>query len=137
MNVGALIRRKPETLPPSATCAEAACLMRDARVGSVVIAEQGRPLGMLTDRDLVLRVVAEGKRPEKISVGEVMTERPIFVADSCDLVAALQLMSDLAVRRVPIIDDKRTVIGVVSLDDVILALAKNLGAVAELIRKET
>jgi CBS domain-containing protein len=136
MNVGSLVRREPETVSPNVSCAEAARRMRDERIGSLVVAEERRPLGVLTDRDLVVRVLASGLDPAKVKVGEVMSERPIFVAESCDIVAALQLMRDLAVRRVPVVDESREIIGVVSLDDVILAVASQVTAVADLIRKE-
>lgn len=136
MNIGSLVRRDPETVSPNVTCAEAARRMRDERVGSLVVAQDRRPLGVLTDRDLVVRVLADGLDPAKVKVGEVMSERPIFVSESSDLVAALQLMRDLAVRRLPVVDENREIIGVVSLDDMILALASHVTAVADLIRKE-
>ena len=136
MNVGALVRRDPETVTPDTTCAEAARRMRDARVGSLVVTEARRPLGVLTDRDLVTRVMAAGGNPDALRVRDAMSERPIFVSESSDVAAALQLMRDLAVRRLPVVDESRELIGVVSLDDVILSLASHATAVADLIRKE-
>lgn len=135
MNVGTLVRRDPETVTPGVTCAQAAQRMRDAGVGSLVVIDQGRPLGVVTDRDLVVRVIAAGKDPAKLPVGEAMSERPMFVTETTDLVAVLQLMRDMSVRRVPVVDARREVIGVVSLDDVVLALSSHLAAVADLIRK--
>jgi CBS domain-containing protein len=137
MNVGALIQRKPETIAPSATCAEAARTMRDSGVGALIVTEQRQPLGVLTDRDLVLRVIAAGADPEKLTVSEAMSDQPIFVAESCDAVAALGLMRDLAIRRVAVVDERRDLVGVISLDDLILALAQDLDAVAALVRKAT
>jgi CBS domain-containing protein len=131
-----LIRRSVETVHPSATCVEAARLMRDAAVGSVIVAENDRPLGVVTDRDLAVRVIAAGLDPERVSVRQVMSSRPIFVSEDRDLAEVLELMRDLAVRRMPVIDANQRLVGVVSLDDVILALSGSLAMVAETIEKE-
>lgn len=136
MNVGALVRRSAESLPPTASCADAARRMRDAGVGSVIIADDGRPLGIVTDRDLVTRVMARGEDAEKLCLGDVMSRKPIFVAQTRDVAYALELMRDLAVRRIPVVDDEHRIVGVIALDDVILALSTELANVAETIRKE-
>ena len=136
MNISSLVRGAAETLGASATCVEAARLMRDARVGCVVVAEDRRPVGVVTDRDIAARVIAEGRDPERVRLAEVMSPRPVFLAQTAELGWALQLMRDLAVRRVPVVDERHELVGVVSLDDVIVALAGELGAVAETIRKE-
>jgi CBS domain-containing protein len=131
-----LIRRSVETIDPTASCVEAARQMRDARVGSIVVADQGRPLGMVTDRDLALRVIAAGLEAEKVSVRQIMSARPIFVTEDRDLGEVLELMRDLAVRRIPVIDAEQRLVGVVSLDDLILGLSGSLALVAETIEKE-
>jgi len=136
MNISSLVRGAAETLGASATCVEAARLMRDARVGCVVVAEERRPVGVVTDRDIAVRVIAEGRDPERVRLAEVMSPRPVFLAQTAELGWALQLMRDLAVRRIPVVDERHELVGVVSLDDVIVALAGELGAVAETIRKE-
>jgi CBS domain-containing protein len=136
MNIAKLIRRDPETVARDVTCAAAARRMRDARVGSLIVAERGRPLGIVTDRDLAVRVMAADADPEKVTVGEVMSERPIFLSESADLLTAVQTMRDLVVRRLPVVDASGMIVGVVSLDDAILVLAASLEAAAQLIRKE-
>ena len=136
MSIAKLVRRAVETVPPHATCTEAARRMRDADVGSVIVVEGGRPLGILTDRDLVVRVLAAGQDPEKLAVGDVMSHKPIFVLQTRDVATVLELMRDLAIRRIPVVDEDHKLVGVVALDDVILALSSELAAVAETIRKE-
>jgi CBS domain-containing protein len=136
MQVGSLIRRAVESVPPSASCLDAARRMRDMGVGSLVVAERKRPLGVLTDRDIVIRVVARGLDPEKVTAGEVMSERPIFVSQTRDVTTVLELMRDEGVRRVPVVDENHELVGVVALDDLILAVSGNLGAIADAIRKE-
>jgi len=136
MNIGSLVRRAVETVPAATSCTEAARRMRDADVGSVIVAEAGRPLGIVTDRDLVVRVLATGADPEKLSVSDVMSRKPIFVSQTRDVPYVLELMRDMAVRRIPVVDDNHQLVGVVALDDVILALSSEFAAVAETIRKE-
>jgi CBS domain-containing protein len=136
MQVGSLIRRAVESVPPSASCLDAARRMRDMGVGSLVVAERKRPLGVLTDRDIVIRVVARGLDPEKVTAGEVMSERPIFVSQTRDVTTVLELMRDEGVRRVPVVDENHELVGVVALDDLILAVSGNLGAIADAIRNE-
>ncbi|HTO07336.1 MAG TPA: CBS domain-containing protein [Myxococcota bacterium] len=137
MNVGTLLRREPATVSPATPCSVAAQCMRDERMGSLVVVEDGEPIGMLTDRDLVVRVLAEGLDAEKALVGEVMSERPIFVTDTQDTASVLCVMRDLALRRVPVVNGRRELVGVVSLDDILVALAEELGTIAELVRKES
>ena len=74
-----LLRRPVKTLPPEATCQEAAALMRDENVGAVVVSEDRRPLGVVTDRDLVVRVVAPGEDAPRALVRDVMTDRKSVV----------------------------------------------------------
>jgi len=136
MNIGTLVRRAVEIVSPGTSCRQAALRMRDADVGSVIVAEHGRPLGIVTDRDLALRVVASGDDPEKVTVQDIMSRKPLFVAQTRDVSYVLELMRDMAVRRIPVVDDEQRLVGVVALDDVILALSSQLAAVAETIRKE-
>jgi CBS domain-containing protein len=137
MKVGTLLRRDPATISPATPCSVAAQQMRDARMGSLVVVEAGQPIGMLTDRDLVVRVLAEGLDPEKVLVGDAMSERPIFVTDTQDAGAVLRLMRELVVRRIPVLNERRELVGVVSLDDLLVALADELAQAAELVRKES
>jgi CBS domain-containing protein len=137
MNIATLVRREPATISPTAPCAQAARHMRDAQVGSLVVVEAGQPVGMLTDRDLVVRVLAAGRDAEDVPVREAMSQRPIFVSESQDARSVLQVMRDLAVRRIPVVNERRALVGVVSLDDLLVALADELAAVAELVRKES
>jgi CBS domain-containing protein len=136
MAVDKLMRRPPATLPPSATCIEAARVMRDERVGSVVVVDEGRPLGIVTDRDLAVRVIAQAEDPAALTVGDVMTKMPAFASASRGIDHVIELMRDLAVRRIPIVDERQRAVGLVSLDDLIVLLADQLSAIAETIRKE-
>jgi CBS domain-containing protein len=136
MSLDELIHRFPETLPPEASCAAAARLMREANVGAVVVAEGSKPLGLVTDRDLAVRVVAEGREPEQVQIQEVMSGEPIFLSERRGVGSVIAVMRDLAIRRVMVVDDAGDLVGVIALDDLLMRTAEDLGGLAETIRKE-
>lgn len=136
MSIERLIRHRVETLPPDASCAEAARLMRDENVGSVVVSDDDKPLGIVTDRDLVVRVLAEGNDADALTLGDIMSGEPIFLGADRNLEQALATMRDLAIRRLPIVDDEGRLCGMLSMDDVVILLAEQLGDLAMAVRKE-
>jgi CBS domain-containing protein len=131
-----MIRRPVVTLPPDATCEDAAQAMRDENVGAVVVAEEGRPLGVVTDRDLVVRVIASGQDARELLLRDVMSGDPIFLGEKRGLEQVIATMREQRVRRVPIVDAAGRLEGVVSLDDLLLLLSEQLGALAETVRAE-
>jgi CBS domain-containing protein len=139
MTIEAIMSRPVATLSPSATCAEAARRMRRENVGSVVIEDDGVPIGMVTDRDLALRVIAEELDAGSVTVAQVMSAFPAFPAfltPRRDVRAALDAMLDMGVRRLPAVNAKGRVIGIVSLDDILIELADELGMVRRLLQLE-
>jgi CBS domain-containing protein len=110
--------------------------MRDANVGAIVVSDGGRPLGVVTDRDIAVRVVAEGLAPESTSLRDVMSGQPVFLSGERPLDQLVAAMRDLAIRRVPVVDADGKLAGVVSMDDLIVLLAEQLGSLAEAIRRE-
>jgi CBS domain-containing protein len=136
MSIDALLRRPVCTLPPDALCREAAELMRDEGVGCLVVAEQGRPLGIVTDRDLAVRVIAAGRAPEKTLLRDVMSGEPVFLARERGLDQVLATMRQQHVRRIPVVDAEGRLEGVLALDDLLPLLADQLGDLAEAIRGE-
>ena len=111
-------------------------MMRDENIGSVVVARDRQPLGIVTDRGLALRVVAEGGDPEKLLLSDVMTGEPIFIGEDRSVDQAVAAMRDLAIRRVPVVDADGRLSGIVSMDDVLVLLADQLGSLAVAIREE-
>ena len=107
----------PRTVDASASLVDAAREMRDGDVGDVVVTREGRVTGILTDRDIVIRGVAEGRAPESIPVREVATEDVRVLEPSQSLDAAVQAMREHDIRRLPVVDGGRPV-GIVSLGDV-------------------
>lgn len=104
---------------PDASLVEAAQLMRAQDIGDVLVAVEGRVLGVLTDRDITLRAVADGADPLTVSAQAICTPNPVVVTPDDAVSAAVGLMRDHAVRRLPVVEDGRPV-GMVSLGDLAL-----------------
>jgi CBS domain-containing protein len=116
---------------PRASAFEAAREMKANGVGTVVvISDDQRPIGLLTDRDLALRVVAERKNAEQTSVEEVMTHGAVTLPNDASIRSATELMSANAVRRIPIVDELGRVIGIITLDDILVLLGMEIGNLA-------
>jgi CBS domain-containing protein len=108
-----------ETTTSSQALQDAARTMREGDFGSMPVVDDGRLVGILTDRDIVVRGVAEGLDPSVARVGDVASRTPVAVAPDQDLDEAMELMAEHRVRRLPVVDDGRLV-GVVSQADVAL-----------------
>ena len=111
-----IMTASPRTIASSATVREAAKLMKDEDVGSLPVVQQDRLVGVVTDRDIAVRVVAEGL-DTSTPVAEVASDRPVTVEPSAELDLALQLMAEHQVRRLPVVDGGRLV-GVIAQADI-------------------
>ena len=107
----------PETVEPGKPATEAAKLMKKANAGMIPVVQDGQLVGMVTDRDIVLRVIAEGKNPASTTVGEIASAEVVTVAPEQDLDEALHLMAKHQVRRLPVVESGR-LIGVLAQADV-------------------
>ncbi len=130
-------RTEVVTIPLGTSIAESAKLMKQKNVGSVVIIDDSKPVGILTDRDIAVRVVAEGKDPESTKVSEVMTENPETLNEDLGLFQALERMKEVGVRRFPIVNDRGELVGIITLDDVLYILGKEMSDVATILKKES
>jgi CBS domain-containing protein len=100
---------EPVTISRSNSVVDAARLMESADVGSVPVVDGGTPVGIVTDRDIAIRVVAQGRDPGQTQVGEIATDQPYYVHPDQDLDEALELMAYRKVRRLPVVDDGQLV----------------------------
>ena len=122
VRVGDLLGRNVVSIKPSSTVAEAARLMRDNRVGSVLVLDESeRLVGILTERDIVYKVVAEGKDPETL-VEEVMTRDILTIREEATIAEAARLMIGMNIRHLPVVDARGRVVGVISLRDLARAI---------------
>jgi CBS domain-containing protein len=124
---------------PGASLREAALLMRNQHVGALVIVEKKdgvvRPVGILTDRDIVVAVVAvPAARPEGIRVADAMSTQLAVAQEDDGIFEAVQRMSERAVRRLPVVAADGSLKGIVTLDDVLRVISTELAQLAEALR---
>jgi CBS domain-containing protein len=116
-NIGEVMTPNPTALAQSATIMEAACAMRDNDIGDVVVLDNGRLCGIVTDRDIVVRALAAGCDPNRTSVGEICSRALVTLAPEDSTGQAVRVMREHAIRRLPIEDGGR-VVGIITLGDV-------------------
>lgn len=127
--------RKPlATVSPKQSVHDAALKMRDQHVGAVIVVQEDRPVGIVTDRALVLRAIVEGKDPRTTSVGDVMSRGLKTVRADEKIDDAITSIRTAGVRRVPIVDERGCAVGMVTLDDLVVLVAGELGAAAGAVR---
>ncbi len=135
MHIADICPRVVHTVAGDATAAEAALKMRDAHVGTLLVPDRTRPglrlAGILTDRDLVTRVLANARDPGRTRVEDIMT-RQLGTCHARDgLFDAAQVMRRLGARRLPVLDDSEQLLGIVSSDDIHGALGRFMDAMRE------
>jgi CBS domain-containing protein len=116
MKVSDLMTRNVDTVGPDQTAREAASFMLSADAGSIPVVEDQRLIGMITDRDIAVRGVAQGHGPETL-VRDLMSDDLICAREDDDIESAAARMSEAQVRRLPVIDDEERLCGIVSLGD--------------------
>jgi CBS domain-containing protein len=142
MKVGMLCKRAVVTVREFDELTEAARLMRDKHVGYLIVVEPNpgddtlKPVGVLTDRDVVVAVVAKDISSSTLRVGDVMTRRPVVAGEGATLASALKDMRRIGVRRLPVVGLTGQLVGVLSLDDEFDVIAGELLDVAGSIRNE-
>ena len=140
MNVGNICNHNVAVVDPATSVSEAAALMRQQHVGDLIVVEHRSgvpvPVGILTDRDIVVGVVAKSVAADTVTVGDAMSSGPLLVYEHDGLELALREMRRRGVRRVPVVGERGELVGVLSVDDVVEHLARQLGDVAGIIRLE-
>lgn len=140
MAIGHVCTRKVVIAYPETPVVEAARLMREHHVGDLVLVagtqSQRLPLGIVTDRDLVVEVLAREAPLPGLTLGEIVTQDLVTAREDEGVFEAIELMRAKGVRRMPIVDAQGVLVGIVSLDDLLEILAEELGALAKLISRE-
>ena len=128
------------TVPPRASVNEVARSMREHHVGDVVVAERSdglmKPVGIVTDRDLVVEVLAQDVPPGDLTVADIMSSSLLVVSKDNGLEYALRQMHEAGVRRAPVVDSRGELVGLLSVDDVVDYIARVTGQIASTIRTE-
>jgi CBS domain-containing protein len=117
MQVQEIMQRQVSFADPNMTIRDAARRMRADNIGALLVSEDGRLLGMVTDRDIVVRAVAEDGGTGTTSVRDVMSQGVCYCFESDDLDKAAQVMARHQVRRLPVINEEQQLVGVVALAD--------------------
>jgi CBS domain-containing protein len=140
MAVNLLCNPNVATVGAGQGVADAAALMRDQHVGNLIVVEQRGgalvPVGILTDRDIVVGVIAKGIAPDDVTVGDAMTRELLTVREDSSLEFALREMRRYGVRRAPVVRANGDLVGIIAVDDVIQHLAVQLSRLADVIRLE-
>lgn len=127
MPIGEICTKKVITTLRGETAYDAARLMAEHNVGSVVVVDMDhKPVGMVTDRDLALKVVALGKDPKSVSIKEIMSQEAIFLSQDRGIFEATRLMREEAVRRIPIVDRDGKLVGIFTMDDLWMVLGEEM-----------
>jgi CBS domain-containing protein len=119
--VADVMTRRVVYLPAETTVDEAAQAMRDEGIGDVVVTRAATLAGLVTDRDIVVRVIASGLSPKDTTLGDIATHEIVMVAESASLDDAVQAMRERSIRRLLVCDADRNVVGIVSLGDIAMA----------------
>jgi CBS domain-containing protein len=134
MKVKDIMTPNVEYTDPSTTIKEAAQKMKSRDFGALPIGENDRLVGMLTDRDITVRSVAEGKDPEKTTVREAMSEHITYIYDDQDLTELADLMKKEQIRRVVVLNRDKRMVGIASLGDLTVD-GENVGLGGEVLKK--
>ena len=140
MIIGAICNKDVVTVERDATILNAAKLMRQHHVGDVVVVEtkinKTVPVGIVTDRDLIMEVVATDLDSNVFTVGDIMVSHLAVIQESASVFEASHLMTSKGIRRLPVVDNSGGLVGVISLDDLLLMLSKEIGLISKLIIHE-
>ena len=118
MQLSEILTRNVETIGPDTSAREAAQRMRSMDVGSLPVCDGRTLLGMVTDRDLAIRVLAEGRDPNATPVRDAMTPDVTYAFEDDDVQRAAELMKEQQIRRLPVLDREKHLVGIVALGDI-------------------
>jgi CBS domain-containing protein len=126
MKVKDAMHQCAEWVEPQTPIDEIARKMRDLDIGAIPVGENDRLIGMVTDRDIACRAVANGTDPGKLTARDVMSKGILYCRETEDLEDAMRIMEQKQVRRLPVINDKKRMVGMLSLGDVAHAASHEL-----------
>jgi CBS domain-containing protein len=140
MTIGQVCNREVVFIHKQASIPEAARLMREYHVGDLVVIKEktGKrvPVGIITDRDIVLEVIAEGVDMDDVSVGDIMSDKLVTARESDGLLETIKLMRATGIRRLPVVNDDNELAGILSVDDLIDLFSEQIADLARLIARE-
>ena len=140
MVIGDICKREVVFVNREVTVHAACKLMRHYRVGSLVVVDEADgkcvPVGILTDRDIVVEINAMDLDAKVITAGDIMSPDLVTAPESLGLAETIELMRSRGIRRMPIVNDEMRLVGIVSIDDVLVVLAQELSGIAGVVSRE-
>lgn len=118
MNITTVMHKETKWIDPEMSVAKIAALMKEQDIGALPVGENDRLIGMVTDRDLALRALGSGKDPTRLTARDVMTKGIIYCRTDQPLEDAIHLMEEKQVRRLPVIDENKRMVGMLALGDI-------------------
>jgi CBS domain-containing protein len=138
MTIANICVRDVDRAEEDETACQAAIRMRQRAVGTLVIVNAARqPIGIITDRDIMERVVAEARDATNTLVGDIMTRDLMTIAEDEPIQVALPRMRRGGFRRLPVVDREGSLVGLVSMDDILMLLSEELAQIGQLVKRET
>lgn len=138
MTTGRICVREVDIAAPTDSVQAVAQRMHSRKVGSIIVQDSSRkPIGIVTDRDLAVRVVGQGRDPARTSVCDVMTQNLVTTREETPLEDLLRLMRQGSFRRLPVVDDAGCLVGIVSLDDIMQLLSEEFVQIGHLLEEES
>lgn len=135
--IGEICTKPALTVAPDTTVQEAAHRMATRNVGALVVVDaERRPRGVVTDRDIAVKVVAAGRDPAVVRVAQLVQRRAVVIAGDAGVFDAVRLMSRRGVRRLPVVDGGGKLLGIISLDDLLILLGSEMGHIASALASE-
>ena len=136
MSLKPLMTKELTSLPSTATALDAAKYMTDMNVGSVIVVDDDKPSGILTDRDIVTKVLSQDKDPKTTKIRDIMTSPAVTISEDRYIIDVTRLMSERGIRRFPVVDANGKIIGVITLDDVLVFLGQEMQNIATSLKRE-
>ena len=137
MSVGRICTRDVDTAGPNDSALDIARRMRERQVGTlIVIDDRAQPMGLITDRDITMRVVAAGRDGARTRVVDIMTPMPTAVLEDTSIESALGHMRVGRMRRLPVINGAGALVGIVTLDDILALLTEEFSLIGGLLQRE-
>lgn len=137
MPVADIARTDVMTASRDQSAGNLATVMKEENVGSVIIETDDEPVGIVTDRDLVIDVLEPRADPTTVTAEEVMTETPVTVGGEQGVFDAIRTLHESSVRRLPVVDGDDSVAGIVTLDDLVVMLSDELDSLGDVIEAES
>lgn len=137
MTLHELVIKGIETAGPDTSAEALALRLEEANVGSIVIEEDMIPVGIVTDRDIALRLVGRGEDPSSIEAQDIMSPDPVTISIDAGLLDVTRTMREHTIRRLPVVDEEDKLVGIITLDDVMGLLTRELADLGGVIEAES